>query len=116
MPGRESLATVNMIVMCININGLRKKHKRVLLGKLMFDVWAGICIATETHLRENDLDKLRYDNYHVIAHYCRPTPVGERIGGGGGYHCAQDDLCRGTSPDGFTPTTDRTLLYTIISF
>ena len=71
-----------MFVMCVNINGLRKKRKRVLLGKLMYDLWAGICIATETHLREADLSKLRYDNYHVVAQYCRPTPIGERIGGG----------------------------------
>ena len=68
--------------MCVNMNGLRKKRKRILLGKLMYDLWAGICVVTETHFRKPDLDQLAYDNYHILADYCRPVPLGERIGGG----------------------------------
>ena len=70
-------------VICVNINGLRKKKKRALLGKLMYDLWAGVCIATETHLRKPELDVLQISNYHILADNCRTTPIGERIGGGG---------------------------------
>ena len=68
--------------MCVNMNGLREKRKRILLGKPMRNLWAGICVVTETHLRKSDLNQLAYDNYHVIANYCRPIPLGGRIGWG----------------------------------
>ena len=82
LPGRASLPHEELTLMCVNMNGLRKKRKRILLGKLMYDLWAGICVVTETHFRKPDLDQLAYDNYHILADYCRPVPLGERIGGG----------------------------------
>ena len=48
----------------------------------MYDLWAGVCIATETHLRKPELDMLQISNYHILADNCRTTPIGERIGGG----------------------------------
>ena len=74
--------TTALMVVCVNINGLRKKKKRALLGKLMFDLWAGVCVVTETHLRKPELDRVQIDHYHILADDCRPTPIGERIGGG----------------------------------
>ena len=73
---------INLTVVCVNMNGLRKKKQRTLLGKLMFDLWAGVCIVTESHLRKPDLDKLAYSSYFMVADYCRPIPLGEKIGGG----------------------------------
>ena len=52
LPGRANVDTTTLAVVCVNINGLRKKKKLVLLGKLMFDLWAGVCVVTETHLRK----------------------------------------------------------------
>ena len=66
--------------MRVNINGLRKEQKRILLGKLTYDIWAGVCVVTETHLKKADLGQLAYDNYRIMADFCRPTPIGERIG------------------------------------
>ena len=57
------------------------KQKRTLLGKLMYDLCAGICFVTGTHLRKDYFEQLAYDNYQIVAEYCRPIPVGERIGG-----------------------------------
>ena len=48
----------------------------------MFDLWAGVCVVTETHLREHELGRVRIENYHTLADDCRPTPIGEHIGGG----------------------------------
>ena len=53
-----------------------------MLGKMLYDLQVGVCIVTETHLRETDIDSLKFPTYHVVAHYCRPTPKGSRIGGG----------------------------------
>ena len=82
LPGREIVDTSALVVVCVNMNGLRTKNKCITLGKLMFDLWAGVCIVTETHLREEELGRVRIEHYHTLADYCRPTPIGERIGGG----------------------------------
>ena len=89
LPGRANVDTTTLMVVCVNINGLRRKKKRALLGKLMFDLWAGVCVVTETHLRKPELDRVQIDHYHILADDCRPTPIGERIGGGGPYPCPQ---------------------------
>ena len=57
-------------MICVNINGLRQKRRRTLLGKLLHDLHAGICVVTETNLREEDLKTLDYDYYNVATDYC----------------------------------------------
>ena len=69
-------------VLSLNINGVRTGEKRTMLGKLLHDLQVGVCLLTETHLREDDLDTFDIPHYHVVADYCRPTPVGEWIKGG----------------------------------
>ena len=82
LPGRASVNAADLMLVCVNINGLRKKKKRVLLGKLLFDLRAGVGVVTETHLRKSELKKVRISNYHILTEYCRPTAIGEHIGGG----------------------------------
>ena len=77
MYGQAALNVLN-----ININGLRSKQKKTLLGEILRDAKAGICIITESHLREAEVDQLRIKNYHVITKYCIPIPIGEHISGG----------------------------------
>ena len=48
----------------------------------MYDLWAGACVVTETYLRQSELDRAQLGNYHILADDCRPTPLGDHIGGG----------------------------------
>ena len=73
-------AAFNML--SLNINGLRTEQKRTTLGKLLFDLQIGVCVLTETHLRSEDLDDLSVTSYQIVADYCRPVPVGDKIAGG----------------------------------
>ena len=73
-------AAFNML--SLNINGLRTDQKRTTLGKLLFDLQVGVCILTETHLRLEELDYLTIPSYQIVADYCRPVPMGEKIAGG----------------------------------
>ena len=88
-PGAEDVKLGNVLyagamlnTLTLNINGLRKKRKKALLGKLLRDLQIGVAIITETHLRESELGRVKYRKYHTMADYCRPTPEGQRIGGG----------------------------------
>ena len=69
-------------IVCINANCLRAKRWGTFLGKLLENATAGICSVTEAHLRKDDLSRISFDNYVLLADYCRPTPGGEWIAGG----------------------------------
>ena len=69
-------------VVCINANGLRTQLKRDLLGKLLYDLRAGVGLITETHLRKSELKWIRYPTYNVVADYCSRVPTGQQIAGG----------------------------------
>ena len=71
-----------MNVLSLNINGIRTGQTRTMLRKLLYDLQVGVCILTETHLREEDLEFLTTPNYLVVADHCRLTPVGDYIKGG----------------------------------
>ena len=71
-----------MNILTLNINGLRTKRKKTLLGKMLKDLQIGVCVLTETHLRKSDLEQIDYPQYSIIADHCRPTPEGEWIKGG----------------------------------
>ena len=49
---------------------------------MLHELQVGLCIVTETHLREADIEFLKFPTYHVVAHHCRPTPKGSHISGG----------------------------------
>ena len=71
-----------MTMLTINANGIRTKRQRAFLGKILVDLRIGICVVTETHLRIKELKRIRMNDYVVLADSCRPTPVGDHIGGG----------------------------------
>ena len=66
----------------VNANGIRTKRKRLMLLRLLRELKASAGIITETHMRRAELGRLRFPDYYIGSEYCRPTPSGERIGGG----------------------------------
>ena len=69
-------------IMGVNANGIRTKRKRLMLHRLLRALRVGVGVVTETHLRKGDIKGLSFPDYYVRGDFCRPTPVGERIGGG----------------------------------
>ena len=69
-----------MNVISLNVNGIRKKRKRLALERVLDELHISICVATETHLRKKDLKRTKFKNYTLMADFCR-NPVG-KIGGG----------------------------------
>ena len=80
--GRVLYTSEHLNIVCVNANGLRTRRKRALLGKLLFDLQAGVAVVTETHLRRGDIGGLHFRNYNKPSHFCRTTEEGRRIGGG----------------------------------
>ena len=50
------------------------------MARMLFRLRIGVCVLTETHLRERDLSKFKIRHYDIISSYCRVTE--NRIGGG----------------------------------
>ena len=82
LPLRILYTNTLMNLVGINVNGVRKKRKRLLLEKLLADLTVGVCVLSETHLRKADLATFSIEHYRIFGDYCRPTPVGESIRGG----------------------------------
>ena len=79
---RVLYATAVINVVGVNANGIRTKRKRLMLHRLLRELRAGVGIVSETHLRRAELGKLSFPDYYIRGECCRPTPPGERIGGG----------------------------------
>ena len=67
---------------CISANCLKTQRWGAFLGKLLDNLNVGICSVAEARLRNEDLARKSFDNYVLLADYCRPTPGGEWIAGG----------------------------------
>ena len=80
--GNVLYAAAKLNLVTLNINGLRTRRKKAMLGKLLKDLQIGVAIITETHLRTSELGRVNYKHYNVIADHCRDTPKGQHIGGG----------------------------------
>ena len=77
------LYTTSVInVVGVDANGIRTKRKRLMLHRLLRELKAGVGIITETHMRKTELGGFSFPEYYVRGDYCRPTPPGDRIGGG----------------------------------
>ena len=72
-------ATANFV--CINANGLRKRRKRLMLYKMLHDLNVGLCLITETHLRESELSRVRTPGYYRATEHCQDAPLGTWPGG-----------------------------------
>ena len=71
-----------MNVVGVNANGIRTKRKRLMLRKLLRELKTGVGIITGTHMRRSELRGMVFPDYYIGGEHCRPTPIGERIGGG----------------------------------
>ena len=80
--GRILYTSAHLNVIAVNANGIRTARKKRLLRKLLRDLQVGLGIITETHLREEDLEGLRFRGYYRPAEYCRETEAGRGIRGG----------------------------------
>ena len=69
-------------VLPLNINGLRANLRRDLPAKLLKDLRVGIYFLTESRLRSVDLKNIKNPKLNALAAPYRPSPFGERIGGG----------------------------------
>ena len=77
------LYTVSVInIVGVNANGVRTKRKRLMLHRLLRELKAGVGVITETHMRRTELKGFNIPDYYIGGECCRPTPPGERIGGG----------------------------------
>ena len=86
LPPRLLYTTAVINIMGVNANGIRTKRKRLMLHRLLRELRAGVAVITETHMRRRELGGLTFPDYYIGNEYCRPTPPGERIWGGGGSH------------------------------
>ena len=52
-------------ILNINMDGIRKKHKRLALSQILTEQEIDICVITETHLRKNDLKFRWFEQMHI---------------------------------------------------
>ena len=53
-------------VLKLNCNGIRRRRKRLQIVELLFANRIGAAIATETHLRREEVKRLRFSHYAVV--------------------------------------------------
>ena len=46
----------------INVNGIKVQGRSLTLGHLLHEHYINICVATETHLRQEEVDNFDLDN------------------------------------------------------
>ena len=67
-------------LLAINCNDIRRKYRRMSPAKLFFNLKIGLGVLAETHLREGEIEHVRFSRYAIIAKNCLVT--GNRKGGG----------------------------------
>ena len=60
-------------ILNVNCNGIRKRYKRIQLEELLFANHVGIAAITETHLRKEEVARLRFSHYAVMNECSRKT-------------------------------------------
>ena len=80
-PQEKSLNDI--LIMALNVNGLRQKRKVTALGKYISSLkpQPDICVLSETHLYEDETDKFCLETYHKAHSSCR-EPDEEQAKGG----------------------------------
>ena len=69
-----------MRMLNLNVNGIRKRAKRIELAELLRKLKIGVCVLTETHLRKEECDRTHFKYYSIAAESCRKDAA--HIGGG----------------------------------
>ena len=72
-----------LVIMTLNVDGVRRRQKRTALGQYVSGLrpQPDICIITETHLLEHEVDWLRMDTYERANESCREAEVEQSCGG-----------------------------------
>ena len=68
------------MLLTVNCNGLRSKREQLALRKLLRDLKVTVCVATETHLRDDEMGTINIKYYEVATKFRRETEG--KIGGG----------------------------------
>ena len=64
----------------INVDGVRRKYKRLALLEILVEHRIDVCSVTESHLRKRELKRIKFEGYTIIGEHCRQNPG--RITGG----------------------------------
>ena len=67
-------------ILAINVEDLRKKHKRLALEEILQTFHIDVCIASESHIRKTDIKRITFQHFTIVADYCKRTRT--QIGGG----------------------------------
>ena len=63
-----------MNILAINADGIRRKNKKLVLGEIPKEKHIDVCIASETDLRKEDMDRISFDGDAIVTDYSRQTP------------------------------------------
>ena len=82
-PHISSSSTSDILLMSLNVNGLRQRRKVTALGKCIPTLCPqpDICILVETHLTEEETDKFKLSTYRKARSHCRTLEEGQIKGG-----------------------------------
>ena len=68
-------------ILNVNCEGLGKRRKQLALGEVLQALKIGVCVATESHLRKEDLGRIDIPGYAIVGNFCRKG-LDMRIRGG----------------------------------
>ena len=82
-PSNKSTGPTTLRILALNVDGLRLKRKRNALGTYVagLDPQPDVCIISETHLLETEVDWVHYDTYERAHYSCRDIDVTQACGG-----------------------------------
>ena len=67
-------------ILNINVDGVRKKRRRLELSHILGEYGIDVCVVTGTHLRRRDPKRIKFKDYTMLGKFCRRTKG--TIGGG----------------------------------
>ena len=74
------LTANNLNILKINVDGVRKKYKRLALLEILAEHHIDVCVVTESHLRKKEAKRIKFKGYTMLGKHCRQNPG--RITGG----------------------------------
>ena len=76
-----SVGSYLLNILTVNCNGIRNKARRLRLSDVLDQLCVGACVVVETHLREHEIQRIKFPNYTIVTASCRDSNV-QKIGGG----------------------------------
>ena len=74
------LVTNSLNILNINVDGARKRCKRLALLEILAEHHIDVCVITESHLRKREIKRIKFNGYAILGKHCRQNPG--RITGG----------------------------------